>query len=413
MSSFTVPPQIQRALLIMLNDTLPSFTNPPANAVHVAHIVSCLKKSSGIPPAALGICEAILHVGGQVKLFAGHAETSFEPEINVPYRTSSVSFTGRYFGWTIDEVKQVKRQRNEGWAVHVHGLWSGANFVERWSRPHDFSPPFIFSPHGMFSPAALAQSRWRKRLVWWLSQRRQLATTSLVHVTSEAERDDVRAAGVRQPVACLPLPVPSPVRLKRLTGDDQSLLRIGFLGRIAPIKRIELLIDAFKKVFNHRYEAELLIAGPIIDSGYGNSLLRRTRGCSSICWLGEISGPTKEKFFKEIDLLVLPSASENFGVVVTEALSIGIPVAASMGTPWKVLSDQGLGFYGFNDVIGLTMCLTKAKELGKAGLAALGEGGPAHVENNYSYKTIGRKWVELHHWLRGYTDPPPWVEVPV
>lgn len=384
-------------------------TAVPQNVVRVAHLVAWLKKSSGIPPAALGICEATRYAGGQTELFAGHSEPSYEPGTEVPCHVSSGSRLGRHFGWTIDELHQIRLRRAEGWLVHVHGLWSGANFVERWSRPADCAVPFVLSPHGMFAPAALARSRWRKRFVWWLNQRRQVAAANLIHVTSLAERDDVRAAGVKQPIACLPLPVPSllaPVRRP----DSSSPLVIGFLGRIAPIKRIELLIDAFAKVFGQRDEARLLLAGPVIDAGYDSALRQRTRDRSTVRWLGEVSGQTKERFFEEIDLLVLPSASENFGVVVTEALSQGVPVAAARGTPWSMLPERGLGFHGFDDVAELGAILTKAQALGKQGLSALGEGGPAYVSSNYSYGAVGAKWIELHHWLLGFAGCPDWVE---
>lgn len=398
--------------MTLLNDTSSAMTASSSNVVRVAHLVSWLKKSSGIPPAVMGICEATQRVGGQTELFAGHAEKAFDCGSNVPCRVLSDSRLGRCFGWTVDELRQVRRQRAEGWVVHAHGLWSGANFVELWSRPSDCASPFVLSPHGMFSAAALARSRLRKQLVWWLGHRRQVTAANLIHVTSVAERDDVWAAGVRLPIACLPLPVSTPLRIERFPGRDRPL-GVGFLGRIAPIKRIEILIDAFMRVFGHRDEARLLLAGPVIDRGYATLLRQRTRGWPTVCWLGEVDRLTKERFFEEIDLLVLPSASENFGVVVTEALAQGVPVAAARGTPWGVLIEQGLGFHGFDDVAGLVACLAEARTLGRTGLAALGEGGPAHVLTNYSYEAVGEKWIELYHWLLGFTARPAWIEVQV
>lgn len=395
---------------MLLHDTSSAMTAPSHDMVRVAHLVALLKNSSGIPPAALGICESMRLAGGQTELFAGYAEPSFEPGTVVPCRVFSDTRLGRRFGWSVQELENVRRRRAEGWALHVHGLWSGANFAERWSRPVATASPFILSPHGMFSLAALARSRWRKRLIWWLGQRRQVAAAKVIHVTSEAERDDVRAAGVTLPIACLPLPVRTPLSPVRRPDSDRPL-SIGFLGRIAPIKRIELLIDAFAMVFGNRDEARLFLAGPVVDVGYDAILHKRTNGWSSVCWLGEVSDQSKDRFFEEIDLLVLPSASENFGVVVTEALSRGVSVAAARGTPWKELPDRRLGFHGFDDVAGLASVLSEARALGRNGLAALGEGGPVYVAAHYSYETVGARWIALHHWMMGHIERPDWVEV--
>jgi glycosyltransferase involved in cell wall biosynthesis len=39
---------------------------------------------------------------------------------------------------------------------------------------------------------------------------------------------------------------------------------------------------------------------------------------------------------RSADIMVLPTYSENFGIVVAEALALGVPVITTTGTPWKI-----------------------------------------------------------------------------
>ena len=145
--------------MTLLRDAPLLRTAPSTVRVRVAHLVPRLKTSSGIPPAALGICESIQRAGGIAELFAGYADPDFDPATDVPCRAPMDSSVGRRFGFNLAELEHVGRRRAEGWTVHVHGLWSGAGIAERWSRPADCTAPFVLSPHGMFAPAALARSR--------------------------------------------------------------------------------------------------------------------------------------------------------------------------------------------------------------------------------------------------------------
>ena len=59
----------------------------------------------------------------------------------------------------------------------------------------------------------------------------------------------------------------------------------------------------------------------------------------------------------------MPSHTENFGIVVTEALAQGPPAIASTGTPWQILEDEGAGWWTRNDPEHLAACLARAMAL--------------------------------------------------
>ena len=142
------------------------------------------------------------------------------------------------------------------------------------------------------------------------------------------------------------LDLPTPVNCKRAEKDY-----ILFVGRVAPIKQLERLIDALtlSKEFL-RSDAEMLIAGPVEEKyrSFYRSLLKKIGDDSlshKVKFVGNIKSPQKEVYYRNALVLVLPSKSENFGNVVLEALSQGTPVIATHGTPWPELNDHQAGFW--------------------------------------------------------------------
>ena len=141
--------------------------------------------------------------------------------------------------------------------VHQHGIWQYSGIVSARMREAR-GVPLIVSPHGMLAPRAMAHRASRKRLAWWLYQRRALEAADMFHVTSERERDDVRALGLRQPVAVVPfgIDVPEACPIRTNSGPLTAL----FLSRIHPIKGILDLVQAWGQVRPAGWR--LMIAGP-------------------------------------------------------------------------------------------------------------------------------------------------------
>ena len=65
-------------------------------------------------------------------------------------------------------------------------------------------------------------------------------------------------------------------------------------------------------------------------------------------FVGQLEGDNKNCFLKYAQCLVMPSHTENFGLVAPEALFQNTPVIASINTPWKVLNTEKAGFHVIN-----------------------------------------------------------------
>ncbi len=97
-----------------------------------------------------------------------------------------------------------------------------------------------------------------------------------------------------------------------------------FLGRLAPEKGLDLLLDAFAQLANA--EARLIVAG---DGPLGETLAKAAARDPRILWRGRLEGAALRDHLAAADCLVLPSRAEPFGLVIGEALAAGCGVVAS------------------------------------------------------------------------------------
>jgi glycosyltransferase involved in cell wall biosynthesis len=212
----------------------------------------------------------------------------------------------------------------------------------------------VVSPRGSLLPWALAQGGVRKRAV--LSGLRPLMRrVAGWHVTSAAEQDSLAATGCAGPGSAVaviengidlaPLQRQAGARgpvLDRLLPAGAGPV-ITMLGRIDPVKGIDLALCALAELRREHPGAVLVLAGPD-PTGHGTHLRQEAARLGvPLCFAGLVVEPEKSRLLAGSDLLWLCSKMESFGNVVPEALAQGTPVVAVHGTPWRWLEETGLG----------------------------------------------------------------------
>ena len=120
---------------------------------------------------------------------------------------------------------------------------------------------------------------------------------------------------------------------------------------------------------------------------------------NNVRFLGFIMGKDLQKLVHSIDFQILPSKSENFGMVVPEALIQGVPVIASKGTPWSDLATFDCGWWVDNDIDTLISTLLIAINLSEQDRLGMGERGRTLVLRHYSIKSVSLRMKQLYEWL--------------
>jgi len=209
------------------------------------------------------------------------------------------------------------------WAdvVHLHGVYSFPT-IPTLAACRVFNKPLVWTPHGVLQRWE-GSTRTTIKAGWERICRTLVPQRVIVHTTSPQE---AQASGERFPeteVVVLPFGqhVPEPLSHQ----EETRMLRLLFLGRLHPKKGIENLLDAcgsLRQDLDRPFS--LTIAGDG-DSHYAKSLRARIRSNGigeQVAMVGEVFGDKKAELFSRADVVVVPSHTENFAVVVARMAAV-------------------------------------------------------------------------------------------
>ena len=303
------------------------------------------------------------------------------------------------------ELKKYLLTNNQYDLYHIQGIWQYPSLITaRIARK--FDKPYIITPRGMLYPQDLIKGKLKKQIFLKLFLTTDLQKASCIHATSEEEMIHIRNLGVKSPIAI----IPNPINIPEKSTTIKDKLRIGYLGRVHPRKNIERLLYAWEQLQHKNNDSELLIIGDG-DKEYLQFLKKETKRLQlrSVVFAGFLSGEAKEKAFNSLSYLVVPSDFENFGNIVTEALSREIPVIASKGTPWQELETCRCGWWVDNDIATLTKAIETAIETPEEERTAMGKHGKKLMKENYSVKIVAEKMKQLYQWILNDREKPNFV----
>ncbi|MCC7417783.1 MAG: glycosyltransferase [Acidobacteria bacterium] len=288
--------------------------------------------------------------------------------------------------------------------LHVHGLWRGyLAQAARYSRSR--GRPLIVSAHGMLHRSARRQRSLIKAAVRRLGQDALLGRAACLHATAEEEAEEIRSLRLDLPVAVIPWGVDPPAPAQRRAPAGRVVL---FLGRFHATKGVFTLLRAWARAARGAGQARLVLAGYDGD-GYRarcEALAASLGVAPSVSFRDAVAGTEREQLFADADVLVLPSPSENFGLVVPEALVRGIPVIATHGSPWRSLTEQRCGWWVAAGDGPLAAALDEALAAAGSDLRAMGERGRRFAGTRFTWPQAAASMCDLYAWALGLAPIP-------
>jgi glycosyltransferase involved in cell wall biosynthesis len=291
--------------------------------------------------------------------------------------------------------------------LHLHGIWMGFQWLAaRGASQHKL--PVLLSPHGMLNSWHLKQTGFkelRKRIYWRTVAHPAFRHIPLIHAVTARERDDLARWFPGQPIRVIPnaIDLEAMDHLRSPAGnqpsppvDEPYLL---FLGRLHPVKGIELLIEAFaQSIKGLKRNFRLLLAGPESDAAYSaklKSLVIQLRVGEKVTFLGPVAGPQKISLYRHAWAFCAPSQTEVMGLVNLEAASVELPVVTTHETGldgW----EEGGGVLVHPQVEELSRALKQVFSWSESERRERGQKLRQLVERRYSWPAVGPQWLELY-----------------
>lgn len=321
--------------------------------------------------------------------------------------------------------------------VHIHGIWD--------TRLHKVAVMcrkagvlYVIAPRGMLEPWSLKQKWLKKRIARFLYQDRDLKLAAALHATAESEAEQFRRLGFGTKIIISPNGVNVPdcaLSTKHQALGTDKKRRALFVSRMHPKKGVLELVESWARVKPKSWQCELVytmnsdeerayeqkVKDRILALGMSYQDKDGTIHCSTstshfdFLLTGSLDDEKKWEAYGRAELFVLPTYSENFGIVVAEALWAGVPVITTKGTPWGELEECKCGWWidlpeKMVEVKGqglrwtaLDFVLREAFEHSdnsntRTILQEMGRRGHELVENRYTWSAVCDKMV------RGYEE---------
>ena len=372
--------------------------------MNILHTVPSLALSCGGPPRSVSqLCNNMSELECRVSILTALYPNDPIVELSDAIRLETVTAKSKKFlgRLTADSFAgELKALHKTGVVdvIHHHGVWLRCtNDVATYASKHNI--PYVISPRGMLEPWALNRSKWVKKFAWKLYAQKCCEGASAFHATAESEAESIRRLGLTQPIVVLPNGVDlAEIRGQRAEVGSQKKTAL-FLSRINPKKGLPMLLDAWKRVAPEDWR--LVIAGnddsqhlPIVESKIKELKLE-----CSVEIVGPLFGEDQVRAYQNADVFVLPSYSENFGIVVAEALGHQLPVLTTTGCPWKELETEQCGWWVEPTPTGVELGLQRVFSATDVERQEMGVRGRFLVESKYQWPSIAERMLTFYEWL--------------
>lgn len=216
------------------------------------------------------------------------------------------------------------------WLLLRLGCWRGATF--------------LVAPRGEFGREALAIKTPKKRVVIRVFTLLRLPRRVVWHAATEAEAANIRRVmGEDARIVVRRDDTDLPETARAVVAREPGPLTIVHLGRLVPIKGLDVLLEALRAV---TFPVVVDVYGPFEDPAHVDlcrALATRLPPHVRVNFAGPVRPEEVAEVLASADLMAMPTRQESFGHVIAEALSAACPVMIPDTTPWTDVVSSGGG----------------------------------------------------------------------
>lgn len=322
----------------------------------------------------------------------------FKPVIHQPMGPAAFAYSPQL----LDSLRSSNAD-----VIHLHVLWLYPSIAILKSNK-----PYITTIHGMLDKWAVENSRFKKKIVGTLYEKKALKKASCLQAITGQEYQDIRNFGLKNPVCMIPNGVDIPLdieKLKNLPPVWENRIENGkkvllYLGRIHPKKGLTNLIKAWKLAQSKLKDGKdwaLAIVG-WEQGGYEGELKRMVSENeleSSVFFLGPQFQQNKDLCFAHASAFILPSFSEGLPMAVLEAWAYELPVLMTPECNLPEGFEVGAAFHIETSVESIYYGLSKLFSCNHNQLSGIGWAGKILVVNKFDWKNVANEMHKVYNWI--------------
>ncbi len=282
--------------------------------------------------------------------------------------------------------------------IDIQGVWNSGSIFNLilFFRTRT---PFIITPRGMLDDWSIKKSFIKKILYFFLIDRFSIKNAFCLRATSKLEALRLKKLGFKNWIVNVPNGIKIPQLKLKYKRKSKKKYRLLFLSRLTEKKGIEYILQAWKKIYIKHPNWELLICGHDQDNEKSRLMqLAYDLKLQRVEWKDPVFGKDKKLMYQSSDIFILPSKSENFGLVVAEALAHGVPVITTKDTPWEDLEKYKCGWHIKLNLKILIKTLKYSFNLSPKKRFLMGQRGRKWVVKAFSEKLVSLRMSRVYRW---------------
>ncbi len=278
--------------------------------------------------------------GHTVFIFAPKFKGYVDENPNVyRYPAVDLEFRGIRFPIVIPYSLKLAKILNELEIEVIHAQhpnllgWEARRWAKKKNVPLVFTWHTLYNQYTHFFPLVPS-----KLAAWWIIRdaRKYANMAEQVIVPTNSVREIIKKWGVtNQNIEVIPTgveenqlahPAREAVRKKYVIQDDEILLVV--VTRLTKEKNLEFLFEAVAKVLQENKKVKFLIGGDGDLSEKLKKLAVEKKVSGQVIFTGFIAAEVKKDYYAAGDIFVFASKSETQGMIISEAMYLGLPVVA-------------------------------------------------------------------------------------
>jgi glycosyltransferase involved in cell wall biosynthesis len=384
----------------------------------ILHIIPSVSSIHGGPSLAIfGMVKSLISQGISVEILTTNDDGQKILDVPIQQKTTyngvpcifcnCLPFLPKY-AISNDLAQWLWKNINDYDLIHIHSIFSYSSIVAMPIARY-YGIPYVARPLGQLCQWSLEQNSIFKKTYLQIIGYNNLNHAHAIHFTAELEKEEAKNLHLKPKSVIIPLGIDIPIPISDASIQLRELLEISdnaplilFLSRIHPKKGLDYLIRALAKI-SSQFPFHLIIAGDgkEEDKQIIYELIDDFQLKEKTHFLGFVQGEMKNLLLQGSDLFALTSHSENFGIVVIEALAAGLPVLLTRGVALaSMVEENKMGYVANLDVNNIAENMTEFLDYWKINeIKPIGNRNKIYIEENYSWNIIAKKLITIYNKL--------------